>query len=205
LKDAYSGVIGDRLLLTAVRGLVRGRDSTDNYLDSAIHVVKDPYALSLLEKQRRIFGKRVPAFNFTLKDTVGREVSLAHFRGKVVVLDFYFTGCSACIGLNQVMENVMHKFEGDSNVVFVSVDLDERMSMFRSAVRSGKYSHSTSVNLYTNGEGGDHPLAKHYEVEYCPRMMIIDAEGKMLEGDPPFPKDEVSVDKFCNIILSGMK
>ena len=42
-----------------------------------------------------LIGKKVPEFKFT--DLNGNEISTENTKGKVVVLNFWFTGCKPCI------------------------------------------------------------------------------------------------------------
>jgi cytochrome oxidase Cu insertion factor (SCO1/SenC/PrrC family) len=203
LNARYSGALRDMLLLTALRANVVFRDSTDAYLDSALAVVKDAYVTGRLRTIKNSLGRGVNAYNFRLQDTAGRYMQLSDFRGKAVVVDFYFTGCSACITLNKLMDSFHHHLAGDTNVVFVSINVDRTMAMFRKAVRSGLYTHEGQINLFTNGEGMQQAVVKYYQIVGCPRMMVIDARGRMYEGSPPWPSTEGSSDKLAAVIRAA--
>ncbi len=41
-------------------------------------------------------ASRVPAPEFTLKDVQGKNLTLSHYRGRVVLLDFWATTCGGC-------------------------------------------------------------------------------------------------------------
>jgi peroxiredoxin len=42
--------------------------------------------------------------NWTLYDVNGKQLSLSQLKGKVVLLDFYFIGCSGCMAVNKTTE-----------------------------------------------------------------------------------------------------
>ena len=74
-----------------------------------------------LEKHMGI-GQAVPDsfWRYSLKDEKGIPLSLAAFRGKVVVLDFWGTTCGPCLRAMPHLRKLAQSYHG-RNVVFVSV------------------------------------------------------------------------------------
>jgi thiol-disulfide isomerase/thioredoxin len=63
--------------------------------------------------------------NFKYKTLEGVEGSLAGLRGKVVVIDCWFTSCAGCIVEKKSLNRLVDSFNGDTNVVFLSIALND--------------------------------------------------------------------------------
>ena len=125
----------------------------------------------LLERAPQ-FGTGLPAFDFTLEDIEGRQVSLSSFRGQPVYLDFWTTGCPPCIREKPHLKKLKGDLEGQVAVLTVSLDAErnrDRWEEMTSGFGLGDY------QLYA-GELADE-LRKHYEVRGIPHYVIIDKDG----------------------------
>lgn len=201
----YSGTTRDRLLTSSILGQISFRDSTDFYRSNAFNLVQESFSKSALKSNMKLFSSGTPAFNFKLQDSTGHYIKMSDFRGKIVILDFYFNGCHGCANLAKGMDEVIHKFGSNPNVAFISISIDKKLEVFKNAVKSGKYTNAASVNLYTNGFGENHELIKHYQIQGYPFLLIVDPGGNILDSNPPYPNfGEGFTKKFINIIESEL-
>jgi peroxiredoxin len=108
-----------------------------------------------------------PAKDFELKDIDGKSHSLAALKGKIVVLNFWFTACGSCIQempeLNQLQQQYV-----DKNVVFLALGLDDAAK-----IRAFLKTHDFHYTLLTNAKA----VHVDYNVTMCPISMVIDKTG----------------------------
>lgn len=67
-------------------------------------------------------GMVAPEVSFAMMD--GARVTLSSFRGKVVVLNFWFIGCPVCRAMKPQLNDFKAQFAGRDDVVFLAVTGD---------------------------------------------------------------------------------
>lgn len=135
-----------------------------------------------------------PFYKFELVDTIGNIHRLDDFRGKVLVLDFWFYGCAGCAQVTRVLDSLEDCFAKEK-IHFVSIGIDTKNTWLKGI---GKYSSVNSLNLYTNELGSEHPLIKYLNFSTYPRLVVIDPKGNMV-GTPPDPrKNKEEFVRFIN-------
>jgi thiol-disulfide isomerase/thioredoxin len=72
--------------------------------------------------------------NFTLVDAAGKEVTLADYKDKVVILDFWASWCAPCKRSFPAMQMAVDKYKSDPNVVFLFIDTFETIKDPKSVV-----------------------------------------------------------------------
>lgn len=132
-------------------------------------------------------GLEAPAF--TLPDADGKEVSLADFKGKWVMLDFWGTWCGWCIkGIPQMKEEWEQL--KDRNMVFLSVACGDPKEKWLDALK--KYELSW-VNVWNDPQASVQ-VSSLYAVSGFPTKMVVDPEGKIaliVVGEDPSFYDQV--------------
>ena len=73
--------------------------------------------------------ERKPAPDFTLKDSDGKPVRLADYKGKVVLLDFWATWCSPCRAIAPIVEELATEFQGKVKIGKMDVDSNSATPM----------------------------------------------------------------------------
>jgi cytochrome c biogenesis protein CcmG/thiol:disulfide interchange protein DsbE len=108
---------------------------------------------------------------FTLTDLSGKSVSLADFRGKVVILDFWATWCPPC--KKEIPDFVdLQKQYGAQGVQIVGIALDEPYKVSTFAQQIG-------IN-YPILLGNAAITAKYGGIDGIPTTFVIDKNGKIV-------------------------
>ena len=67
-------------------------------------------------------GMKAP--DFSVRTLERRTLSLADLKGKVIVLNFWFIGCPACLDMEPKLNAFKSKFADNENVVFLAMTAD---------------------------------------------------------------------------------
>ena len=76
-------------------------------------------------------GRNRIAPDFTLPDINGNQVSLASYRGKIVVLNFWASWCEPCREEMPALARLALMLEGRDDIVLVTISTDEEVTAVR--------------------------------------------------------------------------
>ena len=86
------------------------------------------------EIQRKLaVGAKFP--DFDEKDLEGKPLSIARFKGKVVLVDFWATWCGPCRMVAPILDQLAEEYQGKVRVAKLDVDSNQKTTM-RFNVRS---------------------------------------------------------------------
>lgn len=115
-------------------------------------------------------GKPAPAF--TLKTFDGRAVSLADFKGKVVLLDFWGTFCMPCVKALPELQALHTKF-GDRGFAVVGVTVDDRAKLVDKATKSAKVTYPIVQSTPA--------VWSAYKVNALPSLVLVGRDGRIIK------------------------
>jgi thiol-disulfide isomerase/thioredoxin len=123
------------------------------------------YYVEDAKKRQAILDK--PATEWSCKDLDGKEHALKDYRGRVVVLDFWYRGCGWCIrAMPQMKEIATHYADKPVTIFGMNTDRNEDDARFVIDKMGLNYG-----NLKATG------VPEKYKVQGFPTLLIIDQEG----------------------------
>lgn len=123
--------------------------------------------------------------DFMSKDLAGKEVRLADWKGKVVVLDFWATWCPPCRASLPHTQEVAKEYKDQGVVVLASCTSDTRVK-FEEFVKTNQQKYADIVFTCDPNERGsatyaDRASSKLYGVRGIPTQFIIGRDGKIVK------------------------
>lgn len=127
-----------------------------------------------------VAGTKFP--DFSEKDLDGMPLSIANFKGKLVMIDFWATWCGPCVN---ELPNVLKTYDKyhDKGFEVIGVSLDKDKDKLTSFIKE----KNMTWPQYFDGQGWQNKLASKYGVNSIPATYLLDKDGviiaKGLRGD----------------------
>jgi thiol-disulfide isomerase/thioredoxin len=120
-----------------------------------------------------VVGKPFPDFNE--KDVMGRPLSTANYKGKVVLVDFWATWCMPCL---MEMPNVITTYQKyhDKGFEIIGVSLDQDQQKLLDYIKE----NNMPWPQYFDGQGWGNNLAQKYGIQVVPSNFLLDGNGTII-------------------------
>jgi thiol-disulfide isomerase/thioredoxin len=136
-----------------------------------------PAALNAPAAPQPTLAAGAVAPDFVTLDIAGKEVRLADFKGKILVLDFWATWCGPCIASFPHTQEVAAKYK-DQGVVVLAAGTSDTKEKFLQWIPANQGKYPDIRFTYDPKERGeDRASSKLYRVRGIPTQFIIGRDG----------------------------
>ncbi len=108
------------------------------------------------------------ALDFNLTDLDGKMVTLSELKGKVVVLNFWFTMCKPCIQEMPDLNKLTEKYRDDKDVIFLGITFNKADDVKKFLTK-----HEFKYRQIPDAS----ELLKEYNMSIFPHNVVVDKNG----------------------------
>ncbi len=131
----------------------------------------------------------------------GDPVYPESWKGKLVFLDFWLSGCGACLAFakNKFLP-LLEEFGSHPDILFVTITGDSDRELWKSTLAKNQLTTAQTQDLFAGGV--THPALKQYHIQAFPEQLLLDKEGKILQVGG-FPSDLQGWKELLQNYLAG--
>lgn len=139
------------------------------------------------------------AGDFSLRDINGKEVSLAQYKGQVVVMSFWATWCGPCKEEMPHLE-AMYRAHKDEGLTVLSISIDDARSASRVKPYIKKMGYSFPVLLDRESK----VIGSYNPPKTVPYTVVIDRNFEVAQKTAGYnPGDEETLETFVKSLLAA--
>ncbi|TKC58569.1 AhpC/TSA family protein [Pedobacter hiemivivus] len=137
-------------------------------------VRKGPYGLAakniMITTAQRKVGR--PGFQFAATTYDNKEIKLADYKGKYVLLDFWSSTCLPCLRMAPYVKQLYDTYRTQGFEI-IAVSLDTKRQDWIASLKK----HEISGVQVSSLKGANDPIANYYGIYQMPAMVLIDRDG----------------------------
>jgi cytochrome oxidase Cu insertion factor (SCO1/SenC/PrrC family) len=180
IKSKYVGLLKDKLLLSYLINYSSFVRDPSVLMQDGLNTIKTKENWDFLSAVAVTSQVGKKAYNFSLPDSNDNNVTLDQYKGKVVFIDFWFSGCNGCAEYySEVVSKVEQHYRNNDRIVFISISLDANKNNWQKSVLRNLYTSTDVINLY---KASTSPVVKQFFVSACPHPLLIDSEGRIFSN-----------------------
>jgi peroxiredoxin len=148
-----------------------------NSLSSAVRNTPAGKAYSEQLELIKLIAVGAQAPNFTQQTPDGRQVSLADYRGKYVLVDFWASWCGPCRAENPNVTKIYNEYKAKNfDILGVSLDNEKAREKWLKAIQDDQLAWTQVSDL----KGWSNQVALLYRVQAIPQNFLVDPSGKIV-------------------------
>jgi len=123
-------------------------------------------------------GDKAP--DFSLKDVNGNSVQLSDFKGKVILLDFWYIACKPCIKASYKLNELQKEFSDRDLIILGMNTMDKADKIIK---------HSKKHDISYQSILCDRETKAKYKIKSYPSFYLIDPSGTIVYSTMGYSKD----------------
>ena len=120
--------------------------------------------------------------NFKLENQFGELKSFSDYKGKVLLVDFWFQGCQPCLEEMKFFPELLKKYNSELAIMSISVDPKERTEyLLQEKPKPWNFLLSDNENwTFYNDNLKEKSFVKELEVSSYPTYLLFDKNGELI-------------------------
>ncbi|POY37374.1 hypothetical protein C3K47_06320 [Solitalea longa] len=140
-----------------------------------LNTIKIKLAMNLNNYKSAPAGTDMNTYSF--HDLTGKQVSISDYKGKIIFIDIWNTGCRPCIAEMPFLRKMEQDMQGE-DVVFLSISCDYTTEVWKKFLENRNQTDEHQLIM-----GKKNPFFEKIGRSGIPRFVVLDKEGKMVNSN----------------------